>query len=278
MATGVFFPVDSTGHHTTSFNSFKDAWPIVSFISSLLSSAWGMSRFIMFGPFPTMQVRNTISSITDKIINTICLILVNLMYSLRLFAIEAIFFSYYQSYDEKSRPYEIIPPLVTNDLFRLPLYALPALFSILANGIRLAKTFKGSRKLFLHYPQIFFLPGFTPFMYEGVQYVGANGEKSTRIRIWKRGTIINALYLFCFAPIGLAISEYVRGTVKWDFTPNDTLKYKYTNVVFKTQSGNIGFCIVALVLSLTLIPFLYSRFFEDLDSEKMNVSLNIFFL
>jgi hypothetical protein len=197
------------------------------------------------------------------------------MYIVRLFAIEAIFFSYYQSYDANFKLHDIIPPVVQNDLLRIPFYVFPALVSILVNGIRLAKTFEGSWNLFLNYPQVFFLPGFTPFMYEGVQYVNTNGQKSTRIRIWKRGTLMNAYYLFCFAPIGLAISEYARGTFKWDFTTNDTLKYKYTNVVFKTQSGNIAFCIVALILSLTLIPFLYSRFFEDLDSEKMDVSLNM---
>ena len=275
MATEAFFPVDSSGHRTTAFNSFKDAWPIVSFISSLLSSAWGMSRFIMFGPFPTMQVRNTISSMTDKIINTICLILVNLMYSLRLFAIEAIFFSYYQSYDDKSRPIESmsIPPLISNDLFRLPLYAFPALISILVNGIRLAKTFKGNCNLFVHYPQIFFLPRFTPFMYEGVQYVRENGEQSRRIGIWKRGTIIYAFYLFCFAGIGLAISEYARGTVKWDFTESELVKYKYTNAVFKIPLGNITFCIVTLFFSSIMIAFMYARFFENSDSKKVDVSL-----
>jgi hypothetical protein len=109
-------------------------------------------------------------------------------------------------------------------------------------------------------------------MYEGVQHVTTNGEKLTRLRIWKRGTIMNAYYLFCIPPIGLAISEYTRGTANWDFTETELVKYKFTNNVIKMQLGNIAFCIVTLFVSSAMITFMYSRFFEDLDLEKMDVS------
>ena len=272
MTREMFFPTDTIGHHVAKFNTFSDVSAILSFVLSLLASSLGMTKFVIFGPFVESFSSN--ESTKSLILNGACVMLTNLMFSLRLFAIEASFFAYYQSYRPDFTSYENVLPFIKEDKLRILFYLLPSVIPIVTNNIRLAMTYNGSRKLYLNYPHLFILPGFTPFMYEGVEDVDINGKKITNVRIWKRGTIVNAIYLFFIAPIVLLIAEYIRGTITWDPTPNpEKLPYKYTNSMIKTKYGNTAFAIATLTLSLVLVVFLYARLFGVFKSERVSANL-----
>ena len=271
MAREGFFPTDAIGHHVAEFNTFSDVVPILSFVLSLLASSLGMTKFVIIGPFA--EAFSSSKSTKDLILNGVFVLLTNLMFSSRLFAIESTFFSYYQSYKKDFTSHETVLPFIKDDELRILFYLLPSLIPIVVNNIRLAKTYKGYLKLYLNYPHLFILPGFTPFMYEGVEDVDINGKKVTKIRIWKRGTIFNANYLFFVAPIVLLIAECIRGTITWDPTKSEMVPFKYTNNMIKIKYGNFAFAIATLSLSIVLVQFLYARLWEGFRSEKVSLNL-----
>ena len=274
MAREALFPKDEIGHHVTEFDSFSDVQPIICFFVSLAAASLGMSRFIMLGPVPISSSAN--NSTKDFVINGILMVMVNLIFSFRLFAIEAIFFSYYQGYKSDWTKGEEILPLVKNDKFRILFYLLPSLISILANNIRLAITFKDTRKLYLLYPQILLVPGFSPFMYEWVEDLTERGKETTRIRIWKKGSIINAIYTGIIPMVGLIISENARGAVHWNFEKTVEVPHKYTNIVIKTAYGNMIFAITGLVVSSILIALIIGRLFRACSPEKVCLFFKFF--
>ena len=188
-----FFPKDAIGHHNDQFDSFSEVLPIVTFILSVLASSYGMAKFIMNGPVRITSKYTTNTG--NPIINWIGVVLLNLMFSFRLFAIEAIFFSYYQSYDKEFNHHKTIPELIDQDELRILFYLLPPFIPIVINCLNLARTYKACCKLYLKHPQIFLLPGFTPFMYEKMENVDKEDQSPIKLKIWKKGTIINALYI-----------------------------------------------------------------------------------
>ena len=272
MATEGFFPKDALGHHVDKFDSFSEVLPIITFVVSLLASAYGMAKFIMDGPVP-ITPKHTINN-GNPIINGIGMVFLNLMFSFRLFAMEAIFFSYYQSYDKDFNHHKTIPAVIAHDELRVLIYLLPSFISIIINNFRLAQTYNGCRKLYLKHPQIFLTPGFTPIMYEGMKQVAEDGKTTNKIQIWKTGSILNAIYTGCVPQIGLIVSEYARGVVKWDFMENEDVPHTYTNAVIKYQYGNFAFAMITLVLCLSLVPLFYGRLLIFCTPEELEVNVS----
>ena len=278
MAREGFFPKNLLGHHVARFDSLSDVIPIITFVLSLFGSAYGMAKFIMAGPVSITSKDNTNTG--NPIINGIGLIILNLMFSFRLFAIEAIFFSYYQSYKSDFKHHKSIPSLIPQDELRILFYLLPSLIPIIINHFRLAHTYNGCRKLYLKHPQILLAPGFTPFMYEGTKNVTKEDENTIEVKIWKTGSILNAIYTGCIPQIGLIAAEYARGVVNWDFIKNKEVPHTYTNAVMKYRYGNLAFAIITLVSCLILVALFYERLFDICTPEKgqVKVSFVVLFL
>ena len=182
MTMDGFFPKNHFGQSVTWFDSLSDVLPIITFVLSLFASSYGMTKYIINGPVSIASKESTKNG--NPIINAIGLILLNLMFSFRIVAIEAIFFSYYQSYSNDFNQHKTFPPLVVQDELRLFYYLLPCLLPIIINNFRLACTYHGCRKLYLQHPQIFLAPGFTPFMYEGIENVAEYHKNPIKIKIW----------------------------------------------------------------------------------------------
>ena len=260
MSRQAFFPLDALGHRVDKFENLSDVWRNATFASSLLASSWGLTRFVLFGPFATSLKSD--QSTRDLMINGITVLLSNLMFSFRLFMIESIFFSYYQSYDSSYKPYKTISALINDDGLRILVYFLPSIIPILINIYRLISTHGNFLKLCFQYPQLILIPGFTPFMYETKIKEAEEDEKILTVKVWKKGTMINAMYSFFIAPIALIASDCTRGSLSWNNTPNETVPYRYTNSVIKHQFGNIGFSVSSIILGLISIVLLSVRFYD----------------
>ena len=105
-------------------------------------------------------------------------------------------------------------------------------------------------------------PGFTPFMYEGITNVIEDDENAIKIKIWRKGSILNAIYTGCVPQIGLIAVEYARGVVNWNFTKSEAVPHTYTNAVIKHQYGNLAFAIITLVSCQILVALFYERLFD----------------
>ena len=105
-----------------------------------------------------------------------------------------------------------------------------------------------------------------------------NDENTIKIKIWRKGSIINAIYLGCVPQIGLIAAEYARGVVGWDFTTDKIVKFKYTNAVIKYQYGNLTFAIITLVSCLVLIALFYARLFDVCVAGKAEVNVSFVLL
>ena len=94
------------------------------------------------------------------------------------------------------------------------------------------------------------------------------GTLKNSIRIWKLGSIINAVFIGCLPQIVLVAMDFYRGVVNWDFlglslTPgriyenNDALlKYNYGNTLFSIISGTF-------FLFIIIIAFFTDKIFKN---------------
>ena len=103
------------------------------------------------------------------------------------------------------------------------------------------------------YPQFLIASCFTPFVFEGCD------ENS--IRIWKFGTVLNALFMGCLPQIILLYMEFYRGTINWDFVgvelSGESL-WENNDALFKHRYGNCLFASISGILFLFLIIFTFS--------------------
>lgn len=185
------------------------------------------------------------------------------MFGFRLFIIESTFFSYYQSYDNNWKPRDTISPLINDDGLRIIVYFLPSMIPMMTNIYRLKSTHGNFLKLCFQYPQLMLIPGFAPFMYEADIEEAEEDKRYSTVKVWKKGTIINAMYSFFIAPLALIISDCARGSVSWDNTPSATVPHRYTNSIIKHQFGNIGFSVASIILGLITIVLLGARFCDN---------------
>ena len=223
MALEGFFPKDIYGISASLFSDFRQALPILSFLLSVGASTFGTSKFFLIGPLRLLSQKAPLSGILSFTFLTT--LIANASFVFRVHAIEHIFFSTFQNYTYE--PFvetfgtltSQIEPILPHNL-RLPLYFLPILPSIALNifSLRRSLNFQTLIKLFFVFPQYFIAPGFIPLMFEGI--TKDDKEQTTcnfKIKVWKLGSIINAIYIIWFPQIFLVMSDVLRGVTTWEF-------------------------------------------------------------
>ena len=228
-------------------NVLDSKWwlPFITFILSLLSSAFGMSKFFLTGPIPFLSKASPLNGLLS--VRFLSLFLLNMMFGLRTICIESSFFSYY-SMQEYSRRLKLInsteiEPILAPQ-YRLLAYFTPPLLSLIVNAVRLVYTSENLGAYLLKYPQFLVSPCFTPFLFEGTK--NETTSSLYPIRIWKIGTIFNAFFIGVLPQFILLFMEYNRGVPNWEFleiVDPYPLKKEYNDALFKGKNGNTIFAI-----------------------------------
>ena len=260
------------------FNSYEEAVPLISFITSVLSSAFGMSEFLLEGPIPFLSKKG-IAGIMSR--SFFMMIYLNIMFGQRILCIENILFTSYVFVDYSdwkigSDTYsKTIQPLIPVQ-YRLLFYFLPALISLMINVVKLTMTSRKKMSYFFKYPQFLLSPCFSPIMFEGVDTL----KEGSRIRIWKFGSIMNALFIGCMPQIFLICFEFYKGTPTWNFIGGQYKEeneiqisksiFEVNDALIKHPYGNIIFGGVTFILNLTLISIFFFTDSLDCDPDYEN--------
>ena len=272
FTTEGFFPNHIDGDIVkTTYKDFNSVLPLLSFIVSLLSSSFGMSKFFLAGPIQFLPLDSAFNGVLSLPFLILCLL--NSMFGLRIICIESAFFtSYnYQIWNKKTSQYDTnqIAPIISPE-YRLVVYLAPCVIPFLINAIKLWFTTEGLWKHLMKYPQFLISPCFTPFIFEGYKSTKHPGQY--KLKIWKWGSIINAFYIGCLPQCILCITDYHKGINQWDFgkhvnmdMPNITgtisaragEDYENNNALFKSNYGNTVFAAISATLFLVLITLLF---------------------
>ena len=240
----------------TSLNNFNQAFPFMTLTSSLITSSFGMTKYFLSGPAPILPK----DSLLDGLISIpfLCMLILNSMFGVRIICIENAFFSSYryQRYQvNESSPIERnIDPIIPTE-YRILLYFTPGFISFTINAIKLMISGFNFKKYVKKYPQILIASCFTPFMFEG-----SKGNEEYHIKIWKWGTVLNAIFIGCLPQIILLCMDYYRGIVSWDFIGSVLIPehiYETNDSIFKSNYGSSLFAITSGALFLILIIFVF---------------------
>ena len=213
-----------------------------------------MTNFFLKGPIPILSNNAPMGGMISLPFG--CTFLLNTMFIVRVLCIENAFFTSYRYQRSPSfaddAVEKTIGPIISSE-YRLFAYFAPVFISFIINLIKLVGTGTKLRKCIRKYPQILIASCFTPFMFEGC--------KEDSIRIWKFGTVINALFIGCLPQIILLCMEFYRGTIYWDFVGILLAEediYENNNALFKNWYGNCLFATITGLLFLSLIIFTFS--------------------
>ena len=214
-----------------------------------------MTKFFLSGP---IQFLPNDSAAFNGLLSTpfLSLFLINTMFGFRIVCIESAFFTSYrlQSYNftknsiDSTQIIPIIPPE-----YRLLVYLAPGTVPFVINSIKLLCTTKESRKYFMTYPQFIISPCFTPFLFE--VYETTNQRARNNLKIWRLGTVINAIYIGCIPQCILCLTDYYKGVYDWRFNDGTLASGVYENndALFKSNYGNTIFAATTAALFLILI-------------------------
>ena len=255
-----FYPKLSNGFPIDSFQSFHQALPLITLGISMVASSFGTTKFFLQGPISILPKDSPINGLIS--LPFVCMLLINSMFGVRVLCIENAFFSSYRYeryyFDGRATFYKTIDPIISPE-YRILAYLTPSLVSFTINIMRLICSGKEFRNYVRKYPQILVASCFTPFMFEGCK---VNNKYS--IRIWKRGTVMNALFIGCLPQIILLFMNFYRGIIEWDFLGSALEPEKWiferNDALFKSPYGNSVFAIISGVVFLFLIIL---TFFTD---------------
>ena len=254
-----FYPKDIEGTTTSYYKDFNSALPLFTFLLSLFASSFGTSKFFLTGPIQFLSKDSASNGLLSIPFLSLCLI--NTMFGFRTVCIESAFFtSYrYQLFNGTTGLSDLtqISPIIRPQ-YRLLVYLAPCAIPFLINSLRLWCTTKGLSKYFLEYPQFLVSPCFTPFLFEG--YESFNEQRQCKLRIWKRGTIFNAIYIGCIPQIILCITDYYKGVHEWEFgkkVEGAISDSENNDALFKFQYGNTIFATTTAIFFLTLITLFF---------------------
>ena len=263
MTVQSIYPQNTAGYTITYFSNFDQAMPLLSLMISFFASSVGMSKWFLCGPFKILPKASPLNGLIS--LPFLCMVMLNMMFAVRVICIESAFFSSYRyrnsdingEYNSEKLIEPILPP--EN---RILAYITPCLISFSINLIRLLITKSSIKKYVRRYPQILISPCFTPFMFEG------GGENDKGIRIWKLGTILNALFIGCLPQITLFIMDRYRNVTNWDFISvalRDEYIIETNDAMFKSRYGNTVFSIVLCLFFFVLIItfFLTDKIFQN---------------
>ena len=244
------------GYPITSFETFKQALPLITLTVSMISSSLGMTKFFLHGPIPLLPKDSLMNGLVS--LPFISMLLINCMFGVRVLCIESAFFSSYQYergyYGRTDFFQKTIDPIFPTE-YRILAYLTPSFISFMINILKLLYTGSQFTKYVKKYPQILFACCFTPFMFEG-----CNINSKSSIRVWKLGTVLNALFIGCLPQLILISMDFYRGVVYWDFLGlilSQEQVYENNDALFKVNYGNIWFSIITGMLFLFLIIFLF---------------------
>ena len=256
FTTEAFFPKGLLGESKTSMT-----FAIYTLILSLFTGSFGITKFFLKGPLPVLPKDAPLAGLLSfKFLN---LLLLNTMFVIRTFCLEASFFTSYRSGDPKLTNIE---PLIPEE-YRLIIYLLPALLSLIINLVKLALSMKlKDFRYFKKFPQFILCPMFSPLMFEGDP--DRRDDNEPPVRVWKVGSIMNSVFIGCLPQILLVTFENYKGVPLWSqnaevsklegyyYDSNALIRYPFGNTIFSITS-------FLLYLVLTTIFFAWERIFKD---------------
>ena len=260
IAVEGFYPKNTAGDTLTQFTNFKQALPLITLVSSMVASSFGMTKFFLQGPIPILSKDSPVNRPIS--LPFICTLLINSMFAARVICIENSFFSsyrYQRYYTESGLDQATIDPIIPPE-YRLVVYLVPSLISFIINATRLFKTVTNLRPIIMKYPQIFLSPCFTPFAFEGC--------KENAFKIWRGGTICNAFFIGCLPQVVALIMEFHRGIVNWNFlglTLEPKSIFENNDALFKSRYGNSLFAITTggVFFFLIMLTFFTDKIFKQ---------------
>ena len=283
MEVDGFFPKDSTGNLTAVFTNFAQAQPLITFLLSVATSSFGMSKFFLVGPLRLIPGKTPFSGMLS--LTFLANLFINLSFVFRLYAIEHIFLSSYrkysteESYENYGTVTSSIEPIISYE-FRLLAYFIPILPSLLLNllSLRRSLAFKPLLNMCLVFPQYFITSCFTPLVFEGITIEDEQYKRSYfKIKVWKLGSVLNTFYLIFMPQLILVVSDVSRGVTSWNFirmekfhdymergfieSDSSILKYPFGNVIFA-----ITVCIVCMGVLIFLVSNLNKLFIQHSDA------------
>ena len=276
FATDGFFPKQVDGQIiNTTYKDPNFVLPLLSFCSSMFSSSFGMSKFFMTGPIQFLQNESALNGLLS--LPFFSLFLINSMFGFRIICIESAFFtSYnYQIWSQNKFGFENkqISPIIPPE-YRLVVYLAPCIIPFMINISKLMFTTTGLWKYLMKYPQFLISPCFTPFMFEINESAEQQGQ--CKLKIWKLGSIINAIYIGVLPQCILCFTDYCKGVHQWEFNKNidegsmvngswsrygkltgDGEDYENNNSLFKSNYGNTIFGVTSGTFFLSLIVLFF---------------------
>ena len=249
FSTEAFYPKGVDGESTR-----KLTVTLTSFFISFFASSFGITIFFVKGPLPILPQNAPLGGLLSM--KLIILFLLNTMFVVRAFCLEAAFFTIYLSDDPLSQ----IDPLIPEE-YRLVIYILPGVWSFLVNLLRLVLSVRSQdRKYLLKYPQFLLCPMFCPIMLEGNQDQSDSNKQP--VRVWKLGSALNSIFLGFFPQIILLVSDYYRQVSTWYYIEHNR---NDTNAFLRYQYGNMIFSITTLLLysCLIIIFFFWDKILKD---------------
>lgn len=280
MCLDSFYPHDKMGLMIERISSFTEALPIISFFLSVFASSLGMTKFYVSGPLRLILQASPISAA----ISFFALLFINCSFIFRIFAIEHSLFSHYimsstaDSYEKWGVTAKEIQPVLSHK-YRLMFYLIPIIPSMLFNTYSFHKCLNYTTmfKVFLHFPQYFITSCFTPIIFKGI-IQSENNRCQFKIKLHKKATIWNSIYIIFVPQLMLVISEVWRDVINWEFTTSlDKASDSAVNAYLETNTsitkhpfGNILFAIVISILNLMALLFLFLKH-EHLFSRESDI-------
>ena len=216
-----------------------------------------MSKFFVKGPLPILPQNAPLAGVLS--FRFLTLLLLNTMFVVRTFCLEASFFTSYRSESYKAKD---IDPLIPEE-YRLVIYLLPALLSFIINLMRLACTMRlKDFQHFKNYLQFILCPMFSPLMFEGNP--DEKDDNAPPVRVWKLGSIVNSVFIGCLPQALLVAMDHYRKVPMWYRKADDDL-FADSNALIRYYYGNNIFAIGSLLLYLILITifFAWDKIFKD---------------
>ena len=230
---------------------------VYTLILSLFTGSIGLAKFFLKGPLPILPLDAPLAGVLS--FKFLTLLLLNTMFVVRAFCLEAAFFTNYRSGIDL--PGSDLDPLIPEE-YRLVIYLLPALLSFIINLIKLTLSMElKDFQYFKKFPQFLLCPMFSPLMFEGNP--DERDDNAPPVRVWKLGSIMNSVFIGCLPQILLIAMDQYRQVPTW---------YRKTNVytrdsdgLIKHNYGNTIFAIASflLYLFLTTMFFTWERKFKD---------------
>ena len=254
-----FFPNrDEKNNIIYTFENLSEFLPLFTFALSVLSSSFGMSKFLLDGPIRFLPKNYPFGGLLSPRFIGVCF--VNMMFGARIICLENTFFTTY-IYVDNSETFDRTRQTVANSIdplippeYRLIVFFIPSIISFLINLVRILKTTRGIRSLLLTYPQFLLSPCFSPIMFEGEE----NEKNGYHLKIWRFGSMVNALFIGCAPQTILLLSEFYKGTPSWKFVGTDDENiFENNDALVKSPYGNIIFASVSMVLFFILIMIVF---------------------